>query len=100
MLSNITFLALIALSIFPLHILAFPAGAFEAATAAAGKNSNISALAKAAYETRRAKRSSPGFNAAAQVIDVSGAHAFVPPGPKDMVCTISQAFAYIVLCRI
>ncbi|TGO56477.1 hypothetical protein BCON_0077g00310 [Botryotinia convoluta] len=80
MVSNITFLAFIALSILPIQILAFPAKAFEASA----MNSKIASLAKAAYEERRAKRSSPGFNAAAQIINVSGEHAFVPPGPKDM----------------
>ncbi|TGO26420.1 hypothetical protein BPAE_0060g00360 [Botrytis paeoniae] len=80
MVSNITFLAFIALSILPIQILAFPAKAFEATA----MNSKIASLAKAAYEERRAKRSSPGFNAAAQIINVSREHAFVPPGPKDM----------------
>ncbi|KAF5868903.1 putative oxidase protein [Botrytis fragariae] len=80
MVSNITFLAFIALSILPLQIIAFPAKVFEASA----MNSKIASLAKAAYEERRAKRSSPGFNAAAQIINVSGEHAFVPPGPKDM----------------
>ncbi|KAF7910711.1 uncharacterized protein EAF01_002221 [Botrytis porri] len=80
MVSNFTFLAFIALAILPIQTLAFPAKAFEATA----MNSKIASLAKAAYEKRRAKRSSPGFNAAAQIIDVSGEHAFVPPGPKDM----------------
>ena len=60
-------------------------------------NSKIASLAKAAYEKRREKRGSPGFNAAAQIIDVSGEHAFVPPGPKDMVRSILQTSAFLVL---
>ncbi|KAK8909066.1 hypothetical protein ACHAPF_006883 [Botrytis cinerea] len=80
MVSKITFLAFIALSTLPIQTLAFPAKAFEATP----MNSKIASLAKAAYEKRREKRGSPGFNAAAQIIDVSGEHAFVPPGPKDM----------------
>ncbi|QSZ29634.1 hypothetical protein DSL72_004150 [Monilinia vaccinii-corymbosi] len=73
-------LALVAFSMLPIQTLAFPAAAFEAVA----RNPDIASLAKAEHERRRAKRSFPGFNASAQIIDVSGAHAFIPPGPNDL----------------
>lgn len=39
--------------------------------------------AQASHKEKRVNAISPGFNAAAQRIDVSGAHTFVPPGPGD-----------------
>ncbi|KAA8575504.1 hypothetical protein EYC84_004655 [Monilinia fructicola] len=80
MASGIILLAFVAFSMLPIQILAFPTIALEAAI----KNPDIASLAKAEYQKRHAKRSSPGFNATAQIIDVSGAHAFVPPGPNDL----------------
>ncbi|ESZ98825.1 hypothetical protein SBOR_0794 [Sclerotinia borealis F-4128] len=80
MVSSTFFLALIAFSILPIQILAFPAIALEAAA----RNPDIASLAKAAHKKRLATRSSPGFNAAAQIIDVSGVHEFVPPTSKDL----------------
>jgi hypothetical protein len=56
---------------------AFPAIALEAAQIAA-RNDATSEAAKAAHE-RRLNGILPGFDAAAQLIDVSGAHAFTPP---------------------
>ncbi|KAI9648717.1 hypothetical protein NHQ30_003357 [Ciborinia camelliae] len=79
MLSTIIFRALIAISMLPIHIFAFPAKALEAAA----RNPDIASKAKAAHEKRRATRRSPPFNPA-QIIDVSGEHLFVPPGPTDL----------------
>jgi hypothetical protein len=54
---------------------AFPAIALEAAQFA---SRSVSEVERAAHE-RRLNGVLPGFNAAEQLIDVSGEHAFVPP---------------------
>ncbi|CZR58273.1 related to oxidase [Phialocephala subalpina] len=56
---------------------AFPAIALEAAQIAA-RDAEFSQAAKSAHE-RRLNGFLPGFNAAEQLINVSGAHAFTPP---------------------
>lgn len=58
------------------------------AAALAGQATAFPALADqyAAQSSQKEKRVngiSPGFDAEAQRIDVSGEHAFVPPGPED-----------------
>jgi hypothetical protein len=70
-----TLLAAVAALSTPLT--AFPTIALEAAQLAA-RSSDVSIAAKAAHE-RRLNGILPGFNAAEQLIDVSGDHAFVPP---------------------
>jgi len=56
---------------------AFPAIALEAAQVAA-RDVKISEQERSAHE-RRLNGILPGFNAAEQLIDVSGEHAFTPP---------------------
>lgn len=80
----------------PIQVLSFPARAIERLVG----DSDIAAKAKAAYEKRRAKRTTPRFNAAQQIIDVSGAHAFVPPGADDLVCSLVQDLISSVISRI
>lgn len=62
---------------FSTLITAFPTIALEAAQLAA-RNSDFSTATKAAHE-KRLNGILPGFNAAEQLIDVSGEHAFIPP---------------------
>lgn len=68
---------LAAIAAFSTAVTAFPTIALEAAQLA-GSNSDVSTAAKAAHE-RRLNSILPGFNAAEQLIDVSGEHAFVAP---------------------
>ncbi|CZT46035.1 related to oxidase [Rhynchosporium secalis] len=56
---------------------AFPSITLEAAQIAA-RDAEVASAAKSAYE-KRVSGILPGFNAAAQLIDVSGKHAFTPP---------------------
>lgn len=63
--SSLSVLAILGIILAQTH--AFPYIALEAASKKAGPS------------VRAAERRSPGFNAAAQLIDVTGAHAFVPP---------------------
>jgi len=58
---------------------AFPAIALEAAAIKARTDTSTSAEAAHAAHEKRLNGIAPGFDAAAQLIDVSGAHAFVPP---------------------
>ena len=57
---------------------AFPSIALEAAQIAARNDESIATAAKARHE-KRLNGIAPGFDAAAQLIDVSGEHAFSPP---------------------
>ena len=66
-----SYLALAA-AVFAGHAAAFPALAEEYAK-----------LATRIGSGGKRQAASPGFNAAAQRIDVSGTHAFVPPGSGD-----------------
>ena len=60
------FFTLAVIGILCSQVYAFPAIALEAATKRAGPHV-------------KEKRQNPGFDASAQLIDVTGAHAFVPP---------------------
>lgn len=58
------------------------------ALALAGQSAAFPALAEqyaaqASHKEKRINGIAPGFNAEAQRIDVSGEHAFVPPGSGD-----------------
>ena len=69
--------AIAAIAAFSAAVSAFPSIAFEASKVAA-RDAEIASAAKAAHE-RRLNGILPGFNAAEQLIDVSGEHAFTPP---------------------
>ncbi|KUJ15136.1 Cloroperoxidase [Mollisia scopiformis] len=62
---------------FSTGVSAFPTIALEAAQNAV-RHANVFQAARAAHE-KRLNGILPGFNAAEQLIDVSGEHAFVPP---------------------